>query len=317
MGYGFRGHIGVAKETTWGSATAVTSGNYVEALSESLVTTLERFESRNIIGGSYDPDDETGIQRNEGDIVAAAHPVQMGHFLKGAFGVNSVTSLGLGLFRNTFTVAQTDTSTMAPLPSYTFEIFRDVTSANQFFGAQIGALSLSIAPNQDLRMTASIIAKGRNSIAATTPTFPGSPAGVFKFTSASLEMGGAAAERFEALTINIDNQIEGIPGLNGSERIMKVKRTGPPLVAITGTVTFDDMTDKDSFLAQTELAMRVTLIRANSFQLVIEVPRFIYTTFPDQMQGRDRVSVDFEGKGRYHAGSGTSLKIALTTTNTY
>lgn len=317
---GMLGHIGIAKETTWG--TGVAAANFIEALSEGFVSDIERFETRNIIGGLYEPDDEAGIKRHEGELVFAVHPEIVGYVLNGVMGSNSVTVVLSGsLHTNEFFMADTIQNSLHPLPPYTFEVYRpgatDVSTAFQFAGAQFTSAEFNISPNQDLRCTTNMIAKTRNMIAKTTPTFPSSPVGPFTWDVASLELGGAAVARVEALTINIDNQLEGVPTIIASDEIAKVRRTGSQMIRLSGTVEFEDFTDFDTFRNQTEQAVRATLTMTDSFQLVFDVPRAIFIEYPVQMGGRDRVTVDFEMMARYHTGSASALRVGLTTVNTF
>ena len=318
MSYGFASHIGAAKEAVWG--TPVTAAEYFEALSESIATAYDRFETRNIVGAYYEADDSQGMERNEGDIVLATNPANAGIFLNGAFGVNSVSSLGGGLFLNEFIPAQTDAGSLNPLPPYTFEIYRAGTTVNssfQYDGAQMRTLQMAIAPNQDLRVTAGIVARRRQWLAKTTPSFPGSPLEAFTFDTCSISLAGVANTKIEALTISIDNQLEGIPTFNNSKLIGKVRRTGPPMVRITGTLDFSDVSEANDFIDQTERDLAVSFTKANSFALIARLPRLVYTAFPVSVAGRERIMVDFTGMGRYSAGSGHAIKVDLTTTNTF
>ena len=313
MAYGTLGHLGLAKEVTWGTAVAAT--DYFEAMSEGLTSVQDRFDTRNIVAGLHDPDDEAGIKRLQGDIVFAAHPVPLGHFLNGVFGNNSGSVVLSGLlWTNKFNVRTDDINSLHPLPAYTLEVFRDLGSAQQFDGAQIGALTMAIQPNQDLRCTASIIAKATRNIAKTTPTFPGSPTGFFQFDTCSVAINGVGVSIVEALSVSIDNQIEGIPALNASTFIARIKRTGPPLVRVTGTIAVEDITDYQKMLDQTEFPFVVHLTKANSFALTIDIPRLIYTGFPLGMAGRERQTVAFNASGRFHTGSNQAIEVTLTTT---
>lgn len=310
--------MGIGLETTWGTPVAAT--DHVESMSESIASALDRFETRNIVGRFTEPDDAAGVERHQGGWVFHGHPVSIGYALNGVFGINSVTSLATNFMRNDFTPKQSDQSSLHPLPPYTIEAYRAGTLVNTSFryaGAQFSGLTMALAPNQDLRCTAAVIAKARTFLAKSTPSFPGSPVHPFTFDTASLSLGGSAVDRIEALTIAIDNQLEGVPTLNNDNEIAKVRRTGPPMIAISGTVDFVDMTDFESYIDQTEQRLVLSLFKANSFQLVIDVPRMIYTAFPVSMPGRERLTVDFTGKARYHTGSGNAIKVQLTTTQSY
>jgi hypothetical protein len=320
MGYGFGGHIGVARETAWGSGTAVGSGNYIEALSEDISLSIDRFSHKAIIATLAEPDDTPGQRRIAGSIRAAGHPVSMGHFLKGALHSTSLTMVTSGVLMTTefwSTATGADFSSEVPLQPFTFEIFRDVTSSVRYSGCLIDSLTLSIEANAALMMEATVIGRGQAVIAKTTPTFPGSPAKPFSFDTCSLSLGGAGTALIETLAIEINNNLEGIGALNLSTDIAKIRRTDHQMVNIRGTLDFTDVTEYLDFVNQTEQALNLSFTKANSFALVINIPRMVYTAFPLGIPGRERITVDFEGKGFYHTGSGTAIRAALTTTQSF
>ena len=317
---GMLGHLGIGKETTWGTAVAAT--DYIEAMSESLATEIERFDTRNIVGGIYEADDSAGVRRHAGDLVFAANPGNLGPFLLGAFGVNSVTELAVGaLFENHFTQTGVLTGSLNPLPSYTAEIFRpggvDISSSFVYSGLQFNTLQIAVSPNQDVRITAGAIGKAQTFITKTTPTFPNSPLQPFTFDTASVSIAGVAVTRVEALTFDYNNNLEGIPTLNNDTEIAKIRRNGPATTEISGTLEFEDHTDFNRFISQSEHAIALNVVRASSFALLVEVPRAVLTAYPVSIPGRERLTVDFSMKGRYETGSGTAFSVKLTTTNTY
>lgn len=311
--YGFAGHIGVARETAWGTAVAAT--DYFEAMSESLSESVDRFPISNIVGRFSEPDDMAGISRFAGDIVWSANPQALGLILASTFGVQSNSEVVSGfLHQHRFTLQNSDNAANNPLPPLTFEVFRDVTSSQQYRGCQISRLQFSAAPNQDLRVTASVLARNFNHIVKTTPTFPGSPVTPFAFDTCSLSLGGAGTALVEAFTLSIDNQLEGIPTLDSSSVIAKIRRTGPQIVRLTGSLAFENITDYLRFRNQTEVVFQAHFLRANSFSLFFDVPRFVYTTFPLGMGDRGRQVVGFDGIARYHTGSLNAIRIQLTNT---
>jgi len=116
------------------------------------------------------------------------------------------------------------------------------------------------------------------------------------------------------LSVSVDNQVEGIPALNASTEIARIKRTGPPLVRVTGTVALEDITEYQNLINQTEFPFVVHMTKANSFALTIDVPRLVYTGFPLGMAGRERQTVAFNAMGRFHTGSNQAIEVTLTTT---
>tara|TARA_Y100000310_G_C20673717_1_gene811681 strand:- start:1942 stop:2901 length:960 start_codon:yes stop_codon:yes gene_type:complete len=312
-GYGFGGHIGLAKETTWGTAVGAT--DYVEALSESINVNFDRFDTKNIVGMFGEPDDEQGVKRISGDIVAAAHPVALLPWLVAATGIQSNAEVLSGfLHTHNLTMGTAENAANNPVTPLTLEIFRDVTSAQQYDGVQVAQLQLSAAPNQDLRMTASIIGKGEQNIAKTTASFPGSPTGPFTFDTCSISLAGAGTVDIEAFNLTIDHQLEGIPSLNAEAEIAKVRRTGPQLVRLSGSFAFEDITDYERFKAETEVALLANFTSADSFSLLIDIPRFMYTSFPTGMGDRGRQVISFDGNARWHSGSSAAIEFQLTNT---
>jgi hypothetical protein len=317
-GYGFAGHIGIGLETTWG--TAVAASEYFEAMSESVALSIDRFETRNIFGGYYEPDDAAGVHRVAGDIVLAGFPEAIGYPLAAVMGKSATVSLAANLHVTTFTMrkpADGNVSSAAPLPARTLEIFRDVTSAQQIGGVQFASMQIAGAINQDLRVTASVIGKSVTNITPTTPSFPGSSTDPFTFDTASVSIGGVGDARMESFNLSIDNQLEGVPSLNASNEIDRVRRTGPQMVRLSGTIEFDKIDDYENFVAQTERQIIINVTKADSFSLKIDLPRVVYTAFPLGMSDRGRQTVNLEGTGRYHTGSASAVEITLTTINSY
>jgi hypothetical protein len=245
----------------------------------------------------------------------------MGHFLRGVFGVQSLTVITSSYFRYTYTPIANDVGSAHVGHPYTVEIFRDVTSSELFSGVNFGMIDFSVAPNQDLRMTVGLVAKNKTFVAATASagniTFPTSPTGIFKFDTASLTFDGVAVDRIENLRMSFNNQIGGIPTLANTREITRIRRTGPQMVRISGTIEFLSIQDALDFENQTEKVFQANFVKANSFALFFQFPRMIYSSFPRQIPGRERLTVDFEAMGRYSPTSRYAMRVELTTVNTF
>lgn len=319
MGYGFSGYIGVKRESTWGSAQA--ADVFVEALSENISESIERFDFKNIVATMAEPDDQAGIHRVGGDVSFAGNPEALGPFLQSAFNISSITEVASGfLYQHVFhqpTTSNSAFSDNSPSVPYTFEIFRDVGTAVHYAGCLVSALTMNFAPNQDVRCSASVVGRSSAAAAKQTPTFPGSPNKPFTFDTASVQLAGSATTRIENLTISIQNQYEAIPALDMSLYASKMRRTGSQMINVSGTMDFSDHAEYDDFINQTERQMIVSVTKASSFAMVVDIPRLVYTAFPLGMPGKERLMVDFEGKGFYHSGSGTGIEVKLITQNSY
>lgn len=309
---GFLGYLGIAKEATFGTAVAAT--DYAELMSENLSSAIERFETRNIFAGMHEPDDFAGARRNTGGTVLAGNPLPLGHLLKAALGNASASTVLSGfLYTMNYGSVKSEFASGVARPPYTLEVHRDVTSSHQYAGAVLNRLTMAMAPNQDLRITAEWIAKARSLIVKTVPTIVSSPSDPFTFDTVSLQIGGAATARVEAMTVVIDNQLVGELTLNNSNEISRIRATGPQLIRISGTIDFADVTEEQDFINQTERAVKFSLTRGQSFQLVVDAPRMVYTAFPMGMPGRGQLKVAFEGVARYLTSSATALGVRLTT----
>lgn len=311
-GYGFAGHIGFAKESSGGTAVAAT--NYIEALSENIAEVIERFDVKNIVGRYAEPDDMGRLHRVSGDVSFPAIPEELGFFLRGCLGIQSNAQIVSGLHTHNFTMRTSDFDTAFAQDPYTFEISRDVTSAQQITGCNIAQLAFSASPNQDLRISMSLIGKAVTNITATSPTFTTSPTDPFAFDTCSISIGGAANAKLEGLNLTINNQLNGIARLNNSTTIAAIRRSGPHMVRLSGNIAFEDIEEYLDFKNQTEVAMKFSFFRANSFHLEFDLPRVIYTSFPLGMSGRDRQVVGFDAMARFHTGSNEAIQINLTNT---
>lgn len=314
MGMGTAGFLGLAKETTWGTPIGAT--DYVELFSESMALEIDRFEVKNIGAIYTEPDDMAGIRRIGGSVEFPVYPEVLTPFLRGVFNNPVVTTVLSGyLYTNTFKTPTADFASEQPVAPYTFEVFRDVTSSFQYAGVCMNTLEFNVEPNNVLRCSAGVVGKVSSIVAKSTPSFVSSPTFPFAFDTCSISLGGAGTTLMEALTISIDGQIEGIPALNASTAVAKIRRTGPQIVGISGTVDFANLTEYNNFLNQTEQQMIVYFTQTASFSLKIDIPRMVYTAFPVAMGGRERTTVSFTGKARYHTGSATAIDVRLTNTS--
>ena len=310
MGYGFAGQIGIVRESTFGTAPA--RNRFIEALSESITTTIDRFETRNVTGAYYEPNDAAGTLKAEGDIVFAANPEGVGVALCGVLGISSTTVVASGIYTHEFFQNTTDASSHAPVPSYSVEVFRDITSANLYMGGIFTKVSLNCQNNQDLRVTGSMKFQTTSLCAKSVATFPGSPVDPFTFDTCSIGIGGTASTIVEAFTLDLDNQAEAFSALNSTSRIVRYRRKGPLMVRLKATVAFEGKSEYEDFLNQTERRWTFNFTKAASFALALDIPNVVLTGYPINIGGRERITVSLEGKARYNVASAYVFKATLT-----
>lgn len=312
MSYGMQGYLGIGKETTWG--TAVSAGSFAEMMSEGLTLALDRFETRNIFNGIAEPDDTTGLVRIEGETVIPANPETLGILLNAALGATASTSVTATYWTHVFQARGSDISSLNPLQSYTLEVFRDVTSAQQYAGCVASQITLACQPNQDLRATVnwfgkSMLNKARVAVASVLfPTTPGQP---FTWDSCSISIAGTATDLLESFTLEVNNNLETIAALNNSNTVARIQRTNPVGTKLSGQMSFTDIGAYNDFVNQTERAFKINFAKAGSFSVLLDLPRCVYTTYPLGMSGRNRITVGFEAKARVPTGSLSAIAVTL------
>ena len=310
MSYGFKGIIGISKESVFG--TEVARALFFEAMSEGLTPDRERFETANITGSFLEPPDQAGLERIAGPIEFSAHAEVLGLFLLSSLGgVDSVEDLGSpGTFDHTFDQIAADVGLLNPTPTFSIEIQRDVPQAQLYLGSIVNTLQIAFAVSQDVRITAGMIAKSTLNVTETPnptsliPTVPDAP---FVFDQVALQTGASlgaldpASVLIEALTVNIDSQLDGIAVFNATNTIAKLRRRGPQMVRLSGTIAFDDLVDYNKFRTQQEFALKATTTLDADHVLELEFPKLVFDSFPLGITGRERLTVSFSAKGRPEA----------------
>lgn len=318
MGYGMLSHFGISAQNSFGTAT--NSFDYMPIISESLTTNIEELIEEGMRARFDESPSHTGLLTVAGEIVFEPHPIMLGHFLRGVTGQASST-LTHSAYTWEFINKQSDFDSQHALPPFTIEMYRDVGSAYQLTDAIIPALTVEINGGTLVRATATVMAKVSSLTPNTTPSFEaGNP---WKWDQVSYSIAGAANTSQEAVTISIDNQVEGVIVLNGTNRHGKYKRTSHPSYKISGTACFDDQTEYNQFRAQGEDSTNQRFIvtvtgdtTAQSYtnELVFDLPSVRYTSYPVNVPGPGRISVGWEGNCKYDTSSSYSIRTTMVNT---
>lgn len=317
MGYGFASHIGIVLE----NSLAVLGGartDFMKVKNEGIQLNIERFQPVVVHGSFAEPDDEAGIKGIEGDIVMYGHPESFGHFLAAVMGVSSTVEVTSGfLYQHTMTprtVALGDFDSRRPNRSFSVEVYRhDVASAFIYRGMIPSKVSLNLQPNQDLQLTTSFIGIAVDIGSKSTPTFPGSPTGPFVYHQSSVTVDGVAVKHVEQLTMEVDDQLSALPVARDSDEAWKIKRGGPQTIKVSGVSAFDDFDLYDKYVNQTEFALKVNVLRANSFSALFNFGRMVLTSAPIVVPGAERLTYSWEAMARTPVGS-HALIVDLTNT---
>lgn len=306
MPIGALGHIGIAQEVAFGTPIAATDYFYFN--SESLAHNIEQLLSEEVRGIRDESPSYTGLQTVAGDISFDVRPDIIGHILRSAFGAPTVS--GLGPYVHVFLPTQSAFLAGCFNPPYTIEVHRDLAEAFQVAGAVVNTLGLEFGVSQKiLRATAGIIGKDVALIEATAASF--GTLNPFMWDEAAITIGGAANSNLEAVGITLSNGLEGIPTLNSTKKIAKIKPTADRFVDCNFTFDVDDMTEYTRFKNQTESAFDITFTSGTNI-LKIELPKVRYTAFPLGINSKGRLNVSVTGRAKYDAATTAAIKVTLT-----
>ena len=313
-GLGILGYIGLAPEASGGVAIGQPTA-YFQATEESLSAEFDRYELFNIVGQLAPIDDRAGVLRIEGDVVMPLHPLLGGHLLKAMFGSGTVSTTGAptGMFTHRWlTPTQSQWDSRFALPPYTFEIFRDVGSAQQYAGVQANELEFTLEPNGILQARLGVIAAQWTNKQATVASYR-ADIQPFDWVTCSFSIDGVANPHVEAFSVTFMNELEGIPTLSARDTVYKIRRSAPPGIEFSMTIGFEDISELSKFRSQSETVISWYMTSA-SYNCSLTLHRCIYTAAPTGMGGGGRQLLEIEGMARYKQASGTAFDFALNTT---
>lgn len=315
MSYGMKSSLGINFQNSYG--TTLTSSIYwLPYLSEGLTLKKEQLISegrRGIFdeGASYE-----GMNSIEGDIEVEAHPVTLGVLLKAAFGAPS-TVTSTGVYTHTFKPRTSDFDAYAAnIPLSIVRVPDDTGSAHQYYDMVASKISFGVANGEFQKVTMSVIGGKYSQVAAPTVTLPTGDTN-FTWAVASLSLGGPANADMKELTVEVDESLENIFTLNSAKTPSRTKRTGYRVINISGTLVFDNQTEYQKFVAQSDQALILTMTTATQIQsgyyesFTVKAPRLRYTEFPISAGDAGKMEVGFTSKADYSTTSATALELVL------
>lgn len=308
-GLGAFAHVGVGKETAFG--TAVAASDYLQIVSESISHNIEEVVREAIHGVVDEPASLAGLETIAGDIVVEVQPETIGYLLRSALGAPETTGVEAP-YTHTFTPVQTDFAAKCALPPYSLEIHRDLEQAFQFAGCVVNNLQFSWGVDQKiLRCTASILGKSVTLIAKTTPEFETS--NPFTWEQATYKTGSplAAVDTLTAIQITVNNNLEAVATLNNTNEISRIRRNGFRTVEIQFTFEVEDLTEYNKFKAQSENAFEFEFTSGDN-KIKFDLPKVRYTSYPLGVGGPGRLTVAVAGKAKYDAVTEKAIGIVLT-----
>lgn len=331
------GFVGVGVNSV--NQSSETVRHYVPVLSETLEVAPEWLDQEVLqgrwdIGKTYD-----GIHRVSGGMQTDVHPVAAGFFLRpcfdqttaaqdytinGKYFCSSADGVRCHIFRAQQNIFQTGSG--SDLPTITIEAFRGEKSSGgdsqAYYGITGTAMEFSIEAGQLAKMNFEFLGRDHGMMSRSTESFPTAEA--FPWNQASLEIGGTAFDTLESLTVRMENPMEAIPFIDGTKRTAMTKRTGWRVTNVNGRVHYSSNSEYMEFSTGSERNMTLTFAgvslptgsATNTTRLGVIVPAFRYRTYPLQVSGVGRTTVDFTGRGIYHEGSETACEVILVNTRT-
>ncbi|MBO8169962.1 MAG: hypothetical protein H0Z35_12380 [Thermoanaerobacteraceae bacterium] len=307
-GLGAFAHVGLGKETTFG--TPVAASDYIKIISESIAHEIEELVLEGLGGVVDEPASLEGLNTVAGDLNVEVHPESIGHLLRSALG-EPVTS-GTGPYTHTFTPAQDNFSPVCALPPYTLEVHRDLEQAFQFTGCVVNQLQFNWGVNQKImQATANILGKDVALIAKTTPSFETNEP--FTWHQVNPQVGNplTAIDTISAVQISINNNLEAVPTLNNTKTISRIRRNGFRVVEVQFTFEVEDLAEYNRFKNQEENAFQFEFT-SGSNKIKFDLPKVRYNAFPLGVGGSGRLTVQVSGKAKYDAATGKAIEITLT-----
>jgi hypothetical protein len=316
MPFGALAHIGLGKETTWG--TAVAADDYIRFASEGMTEEIEQVISENIAGIVDEGASYEGMHNVSGDLSFDVYPNVAGHLLRSAFGAPVTTSVNESVYKHVFTPVQTSFSSLSALPSYTLEIHRDLQQAFQYAGSVVNDLTFSFGTDTKIMQgSAAIIAKALTLVAKTTPNFEAT--NPFLWNQAKVTIDGTQNSDIQTLSFGVNNSLEGRSTLNQKKEISRIQRNGKRVFPVSFTLDLSDLSEYNRFRAQSEVSAVIELTGAlidgtNNFSLKIEIPKLRYNAFPINVGGSETITASVEGSAKYDPASAHAMKITLVNT---
>lgn len=318
-GFGSNAVLAVTRQNSFGGSV-VTSWHKCSFANHGLDFRYAELEDDSILGRYDAPDRVTGIAAVTGAIEGNFNPIAYGHFLRGVFGVYSVTALGSG-YQHIFRPQTAAFGNEHSLPPYSFYIDQGEAGVNSGYLATdcfINGMELAVNAPEYARARFDILGKTASVVAKVTP-FDHGTFKPFVWASGSLQIFGAANARYENIRVAFNNNVTGQNRIAGAKEHTYFFRDGFRGFGIfTGTADIAQA-DWTRVKSETEGAFTLNLAGISISSgvvetLRVELPRVVITTHPLGVSGPGIVTVEIAGRAMYSTGSGLVAQVTLINT---
>ncbi len=318
MAYGQNSNIGIAFQNSYGTAADVGSIHFVPHLSDTVALDIPPMYSENMRGIIDEGDTYEGKRTIGGDLETQAQPIALGAILKTVLEEVSVINSG-GIYTRTFKPRTSDFDELSANNPFTHYQFLDTGSAMLHSDMNGGVLELGIANGEFLKAKTTMVGGTFSQVAQVSASYPVGKH--WTWDVASVSLGGAGIDEIADLTITLDDGgVEAMHTLNQSKYPSRIKRTAFRTLAVAGTIKFDNQTEYQKFINQTEQALimhfeGVTQIQSGYYESVtIKLPSMRYEEMKPAAGGVGQIEVSLSARGKYSVTSGTALEVTHVST---
>lgn len=314
MSYGMDARVGINFQAAYGTA-ATTSMHWVEPLSESVNLSKAQLIQQGLRGvydqGRY----QEGANSVGGDISIEAKPVQLGVVLNAAL-QRTATVTSASVYAHTFKPRTSDFSAGCPETPFTYMKYLNTGSAHLYSDLNASNMTMEIANSELVRASMSVVGGTFSQTAAIAASYTVQDA--LDWAVSSVSFGAAAKTNIRQMTLTINNALEAKHAMGETDRFPnRIRRSGMREISVSGTLCFDDQTEFQQFLSQTEQRVQINLRGRTEIQsgyvdsVLIDIPSMRFTEFPQSVGGPGELEVSFNAAAVYNTGSGNSLTVTL------
>lgn len=316
MSYGQDARIGISFQNSYGTVNTA-SMHWIAPISESVDLKKAQIVQKGL-RGIYDAgQSQEGLNTVDGDISIEAKANGLGVLLEATHASSLAITSG-GLYTHVFRPRTADHQTLCAERPFTYlKYLGDTGSAHRFYDLNGTNLELSISNGELLTAKMGVVGGNFDRIAAVAATY--SESNVLDWSVGSISLSGSGLQNVRALTVTEELNLTAkhVIESSGNRFPSRIKRNDARTVAVAGTLIFDDQSQANMFLNQSEQRLAVflkgtSLVQSGYYEtLLIDVPSLRFTEHPVPVGGPGEIEVSFKADGKYNVGSGTAIQYTL------
>jgi hypothetical protein len=310
MATGATGHIGLGKESTWG--TGVVPTVWVPA-TESLSADFPELEVDVPYGGRNAPRSDRGRPSFSGSISGIlAKQELLGHFFTAALGDPTTTGTSPD-FVHTFSPRETPVSSTVGTTPYSAQVTRG-GKTTRWLGGQLNEFTLNAPADGRVTLDTDWVFKNwDNTQSAATPTLETNK--TFMHRNAAHLRASTPYLDIKSLTLNYTNNMDMDMTQDGTDEL-RATYIGTSRLTVDMTLIFANANLFDDFLAETDSAFTFGWELNATTYLKFIIPTLSVKDYQDPLSGRGILEASVQAAAE-DAGSGLFTVELANTTETY